>query len=167
MIYRSRFQRTVSMISTEAKYIAAAESGKLVLYMRSMLNELGIEQEPTTTLYEDNAGDVSISAPSEILSNKLFTLLQEKLQQPLKLLHTLTMFNGLNISQTYKFFRLSCSTYIRKILEGHGWTCSTHQSPISTSMNRDKRYMSKLEKANGPTEDLPKSVLQKEMGFSF
>ena len=54
MIYRSRFQRTVSMISTEAKYIAAAESGKLVLYMRSMLNELGIEQEPTTTLYEDN-----------------------------------------------------------------------------------------------------------------
>ena len=110
---------------------------------------------------------LSVAASSEILSNKLFTLLQEKLQQPLKLLHTLTMFNGLNISQTYKFFRLSCSTYIRKILEGHGWTCSTHQSPISTSMNRDKRYMSKLEKANGPTEDLPKSVLQKEMGFSF
>ena len=44
------------MSSTEAEFNAAAEAGKYILYVRSILEQLGIPQHHATTLYEDNQG---------------------------------------------------------------------------------------------------------------
>ena len=41
VVYRARFQSTVSQFSTEAEFIVAVEAGKLALYLRSILNDLG------------------------------------------------------------------------------------------------------------------------------
>ena len=57
--------------------------------------------------------DFAVAAPAEAIANKLFSLIQEKLQQPLKLLHALTMFNGLDIDQSLKIIKLSYRTYLR------------------------------------------------------
>ena len=108
-----------------------------------------------------------MAAPCEAIENSFFALIQEKLQQLLKLLYTLTMFNGLDIDQSQKFVELSCRAYLRKILEGHGWSRPTHDLPLSTPMNHEKRYIHKLETSVGPVEPLAKSTLQREMTFSY
>jgi len=108
-----------------------------------------------------------VAAPNEEIVNNCFALIQEKLQQTLKILHTLTMFNGLDIDQSQKFVKISCCTYLRKVLEGHGWSRPTHGSPLTTPMNHDKRYMSELETSIGPIEPMAKATLQREMMFSY
>ena len=56
IFYKSKFQDTVALSSTEAEFTAAAEAGKYILYVRSILEQLGIPQNEATTLYEDNQG---------------------------------------------------------------------------------------------------------------
>ena len=56
ILYKTRFQDTIALSSTEAEFTAAAEAGKYILYVRSILNEIGIDQQQATTLYEDNQG---------------------------------------------------------------------------------------------------------------
>ena len=77
------------------------------------------------------------------------------------------MFNGIDVVQTQRFVKLSCRTYISKILEGHQWSKQTHKSPISSPMNHDKKYMKELELASGPTDVDAKMILEKEMKFSY
>ena len=77
------------------------------------------------------------------------------------------MFNGLNVNQGNRCIKLSCETYLTKILEGHGWLCPTHSSLLATPMNHDKKYMKKLEDAKGPPDDTARAILEKEMKFSY
>ena len=44
------------MSSTKAEFTAACNARKAILYVQSILNEIGIEQEQATTLYIDNNG---------------------------------------------------------------------------------------------------------------
>jgi hypothetical protein len=54
--YKCRFQPTVAGSSTEAEFMAACDTGKTILYIRSILWDLNIPQEAATLLYEDNDG---------------------------------------------------------------------------------------------------------------
>lgn len=54
--YKTKYQPTVAGSSTEAEFAAASEAGKMILYLRSILFELGYEQHLPTVLYEDNSG---------------------------------------------------------------------------------------------------------------
>ena len=56
ILYCTKFQEVVAMSSTEAEFIAAAEAGKQILYIRSILEEISVPQHEATTLYEDNQG---------------------------------------------------------------------------------------------------------------
>ena len=77
------------------------------------------------------------------------------------------MYNGLDITQSDRFITLSCTTCIRKILEGYKWHKPTHNSPLSLPMSHDKKYLRKLETSLVPTDTLPHATLQKEIGFSY
>jgi hypothetical protein len=52
--YKCKFQPTVAGSSTEAKFMAAYDTGKMILFVRSIMWDLGIPQEATTVLYKDN-----------------------------------------------------------------------------------------------------------------
>ena len=54
--YKSKYQATVALSSTEAEFTAAAEAGKTIPCVRSILKELGYEQCNPTTLHIDNQG---------------------------------------------------------------------------------------------------------------
>jgi hypothetical protein len=54
--YRTRFQDTIAHSSTKAKFTAACDAGKLILYFRSLLEDMHIPQQTATILYEDNNG---------------------------------------------------------------------------------------------------------------
>ncbi len=55
-MYKCHFQPTVAGSSTEAKFMAACNTGKMILYIWSILRDLDIPQEAATLLYEDNNG---------------------------------------------------------------------------------------------------------------
>jgi hypothetical protein len=54
--YKSKYQPTIALSSTEAEFTAAAEVGKITLYLRSILFELGFSQDLPTIIFEDNTG---------------------------------------------------------------------------------------------------------------
>ena len=69
VVYRTRFQPTISQSSTEAEFIAAFEAGKLALYLHSILINLKIEQHAATPLYEDNTASMAMANASRPTSN--------------------------------------------------------------------------------------------------
>jgi hypothetical protein len=56
VLWKTKYQDTVAQSSTEAEFIAAAEAGKYILYLRTILDQIGLEQEKATIIYEDNQG---------------------------------------------------------------------------------------------------------------
>ena len=56
ILYKSLFQSTITLSSTEAEFIAACDAAKNILYVRSILNDIGIPQHQASTLFEDNQG---------------------------------------------------------------------------------------------------------------
>ena len=56
ILYKTSFQSTIALSSTEAEFIAACDAAKNVLYVRSILHNVGIPQDHATTLFEDNQG---------------------------------------------------------------------------------------------------------------
>jgi len=51
-----KFQPTVVGSSTEAEFMAAYDTGKMILFIRSVLWDLHVPQEAATVLFEDNDG---------------------------------------------------------------------------------------------------------------
>lgn len=54
--YKCKYQDVIAHSSTEAEFTAACDAGKMILFFRSILAELGIEQQNASVLYEDNNG---------------------------------------------------------------------------------------------------------------
>ena len=62
---KTKFQPTVSLSSTEPEFTAAQEAGKMALYLRSILKELGYKQLMPTLIYEDNMGALFMAAADQ------------------------------------------------------------------------------------------------------
>jgi hypothetical protein len=59
--YRSRLQPTVAQSSTEAEFCNMTDGGKAALYLRSILDEIGIDQTLPTEILADNRGARQLS----------------------------------------------------------------------------------------------------------
>ena len=60
IVYRSKAQSIVALSSTEAELIAAVTAAKTARYIRSVMAELGFQQEGPTPIYEDNESAITI-----------------------------------------------------------------------------------------------------------
>ncbi len=58
--YKTKFQPTVALSSTEAEFMAACNVGRMCLFIRSLLWDLNIIQEAASVAYEDNDGCTSM-----------------------------------------------------------------------------------------------------------
>ena len=58
--YRSKVQTSVATSSTESKFVAAVSASKAILYLRSIMKELGFEQQFPTPMYEDNEAAIAM-----------------------------------------------------------------------------------------------------------
>jgi hypothetical protein len=54
--YKTKFQPTVALSTTEAEFMAACDVGRMSLLVRSILWDLDVPQETATIAYEDNDG---------------------------------------------------------------------------------------------------------------
>jgi hypothetical protein len=82
VVYKTQYQRAVAPSSTEAEFVSASDAGKLALYIRSLLADLGFTQSHPTSLRIDNRGAihmVTAGAPTKRTRHvdiRYFALLQ-------------------------------------------------------------------------------------------
>ena len=82
VVYKTHYQRAVALSSTEAEFVSASDAGKMALYIRSLLHDLGLEQNHSTPLRIDNKGAlhmVTAGAPTKRTRHvdiRYFALLQ-------------------------------------------------------------------------------------------
>jgi hypothetical protein len=63
--WSSKIQSLVALSSTEAEYIAGAEAGKEIKWMRSLLGEFGYKLNSASTLYIDNQSAINVAKNPE------------------------------------------------------------------------------------------------------
>jgi len=56
VVYCTKFKGTVAYSSTESEFTVACDTRKLILYFRSLLEDMKILQPDTNILYEVNNG---------------------------------------------------------------------------------------------------------------
>jgi hypothetical protein len=56
ILYKTKYQDTIALSTTEAEFTAACDAGKAILYVRSILNEINMPQDAATILFIDNNG---------------------------------------------------------------------------------------------------------------
>ncbi|POM79514.1 Retrovirus-related pol Polyprotein, partial [Phytophthora palmivora] len=61
VVWRSTFQKTVALSSTEAEYMALSDCIKEVVWMRRLLKNIGAAQHGPTVIYEDNQGVMALA----------------------------------------------------------------------------------------------------------
>ncbi|KAE8955399.1 hypothetical protein PR002_g31791 [Phytophthora rubi] len=61
VVWRSTFQKTVALSSTEAEYMALSDCVKECVWMRRLLNDIGAQQVGVTVIYEDNQGAMALA----------------------------------------------------------------------------------------------------------
>ncbi|KAE9235367.1 Retrovirus-related Pol polyprotein from transposon TNT 1-94 [Phytophthora fragariae] len=61
VVWRSTFQKTVALSSTEAEYMALSDCVKECVWMRRLLKDIGAEQVGATVIYEDNQGAMALA----------------------------------------------------------------------------------------------------------
>jgi hypothetical protein len=54
--YKSKFQSVIAHSSTEAEFVTACDTAKMILFFRFLLQDIGVEQTDATFLFEDNTG---------------------------------------------------------------------------------------------------------------
>jgi hypothetical protein len=63
--WRSSLQKVITLSTTESKYVALASTVQEVLYIRTLLEELGYKPRQGTLVYEDNQSTIKITRNSE------------------------------------------------------------------------------------------------------
>ena len=56
VFYKTKYQPTVAGSSTEAEFMTESDCGRAVLYLRTILEEIGLPQEEPTPVWADNSG---------------------------------------------------------------------------------------------------------------
>ena len=103
VLYKTRYQPAIALSSTEAEFVAASDTGKSILYLRSLLSELGFPLTFPTPLLVDNRGAlymVESQAPTKRTRHvdiRYFALLQWQQQ---KLLTVIPVPTANNISDS-------------------------------------------------------------------
>ncbi|KAL7508162.1 hypothetical protein ACHAXN_005237 [Cyclotella atomus] len=99
--YKGKLQPTVAGSSTEAEFMIASDAGRMSLYLRSSLWDLGVGQDAATVLYEENGGATAMAnagrpTPQSRHINVKFYAIQEWVERDLVVLRCID--TSLNVS---------------------------------------------------------------------
>ena len=60
IFWSSKLQPTMSLSSTEAEYRVLTDASKDVIYLRNLLQEIGIDMTSPTPIYTDNQSSIKL-----------------------------------------------------------------------------------------------------------
>ena len=109
--YKTKYQPTIAHSSTEAEFMSACDAGKISLYLRSILDELGIDQRMATVLYEDNQGALMMgnaqmpTKRTRHMDIKYFSI-QQWIEEDLLVLHDIESTNNVADAFTKQLGRI-------------------------------------------------------------
>jgi hypothetical protein len=109
--------------------------------------------------------DFAAAAKQKQYTERLIQLINNKLQINIKLLGTITRFNGMDIHQTQNFIKIKGEQYLTKMIPRHPWI-STNATPM-TPLPSDSAYIQAIEQATPPSTNCEQSQLQQQMGFNY
>ncbi|KAL7544254.1 LOW QUALITY PROTEIN: hypothetical protein ACHAWF_007634, partial [Thalassiosira exigua] len=125
--------------------------------------------EGERVLFKRQVDDFEVAACTEHTARIVFDIIEEALTFPLKRMGLVTMFNGLDIQPIRYFIKVSCETYIDKIMEGHlvKWMTTrdipNRPTPLPTAQSFMRAYLG----AKGNPDPKHQEALATEMGFKY
>lgn len=112
--------------------------------------------------------DFAVGAADGSTCDQVFDLIDGFLKIPLKRLGQVTMYNGVNVTQTKHYIKISCESYIDKISERHmalwmqGYNVPLHgATPLPTTSGFMKSFLSAVGVSDNQAE------LEHRMKFSY
>jgi hypothetical protein len=100
---------------------------------------------------------------------KICDLIDTRLNEPIKRLGLLRLYNGTNIEQTRDYVRLRSTSYIDKILAANTWVGDSARARIDrpVPMNGTSDTLRHLDTSPVPSTDSERENLGRSMGFSY
>ena len=125
--------------------------------------------EGDRVLFMRQVDDFAVAVPSERIANILFDLIDDKLTFPLKRMGLVDLFNGVSITQTRDWIKLSVKTYLERIMEKHRstWMKTDATPDTPTPLPARRTFMRDFLSAVGSDDEKAQTKLAKEMGFGF
>ncbi len=113
--------------------------------------------------------DFVVAAPSEQIANHVFDMFNNRLTFPMKRMGLISLFNGLDITQTVDFVTISCSTYLDKVLQKHLFTwLLDHDLPSQpTPLPTTKTFLTLFLNAKGDPDPKAQAQLAQSMKLSY
>ena len=94
--------------------------------------------------------DFAVTSKDPAIANDTIAQIGAKLQVPLNHLGVIAKFNGIDVLQTWGHIKLSCHTYLDKVLDSHKWQeRKPGVNPIP--MRNDNVYQSAIETTIPPS----------------
>jgi hypothetical protein len=110
--------------------------------------------------------DFSIASTNPIHCKNTTQEIESRMQNPLNYLGVIKRFNGIDVLQARDFVKISCETYIDKIVSHHN-----RQNEVASNqpvpMRADSESLRKLELSKGPEDPSKAQAPEQEMGFSY
>jgi hypothetical protein len=100
---------------------------------------------------------------------RIFDLIDTRLNEPIKRLGLLELYNGTNIEQTRDYIRLHSTSYIDKILAANTWIGESARARVDrpVRMNGTSDALQHLDTSPVPSSDSERESLERSMGFSY
>ena len=113
--------------------------------------------------------DFAVAAASEAATSRVFDYIDEHLTIPLKRLGLITLFNGLDITQTRHYVKISCKTYIERICEKYlnGWMHKHYMSSRPTPLPQAESFLKSFLSATGDSSPSVQDKLANDMGLKY
>ncbi len=118
-------------------------------------------------LFMHQVDDFAVAAPDERTANILFDMIDDRLTFPMKRMGLINLFNGLNIEQIHDYIKISCSTYIDKIMAKHlsNWLSTHDISNRPTPLPTKKSFLGSFLNAVGDPDPKIQQQLAKISTF--
>ena len=117
-------------------------------------------------LFLRQVDDFAVASESDDINIQLINEIDSYMTINIKDLGRLTRYNGVDITQSMHYIKLSNETYIDKVLEGHQWIANDSTiSNVPLPIRSDNDYVKQLEQAQPPTD--PKEIRQLQLNMDM
>jgi hypothetical protein len=126
--------------------------------------------EGKRVIFKRQVDDFAVAAPDEPTANVLLDMIDDRLTIPMKRQGFLDMYNGIDVTQTCHYIKISCTSYLNKICEKYllPWMrnfTSTDDRP--TPLPMDPTWMKKFNAVMGDPDPKVQARLAKTMEINY